>query len=93
MCVHSSIPSQVTSATPGLEKEKKQRDKVKKEIDKLIKQQNQKEQEDQIHAVCYCVNSQVARESEIDRQWIKSLSEKLPIIAVITRASGIEHSG
>lgn len=76
--------------TPGLERETKQGNKVKQEINKLIKQQNQKEPEDQIHAVWYCVHSHVTRDNEIEREWIKSLSEKLPIIAVITRASGIE---
>lgn len=76
--------------TPGLEKEKKQRDKVKQDIAKLIKQQSQKEPHQQIHAVWYCVNSHINRETEIDRQWIESLSKQLPIIAVITRASGVE---
>lgn len=74
----------------GLEKERKQRDKVKQDIAKFIKQKNSKEPEDQIHAIWYCVNSQVERESEIDQQWIGSIARDLPVIAVITRASGIE---
>lgn len=77
--------------TPGLEKENKQRNKVKQDIAKFIKQQNQKEPEEQIHAVWYCVNSHVNRESQIEQQWIESLSKETPIIAVITRASGVEE--
>ncbi len=77
--------------TPGLEKDKKQRAKVKQEIDKFLKQKNQKEPKEQIHAVWYCVNSQVTRKSEIDHKWIVSLAKKVPVIAVITRASGIEE--
>lgn len=76
--------------TPGLENENKQRNKVKEDIAKFIKQQNQKEPEEQIHAVWYCVNSQVNRKSQIDQQWIESLSKELPVIAVITRATGVE---
>lgn len=75
---------------PGLERNKKQCEKVKQEIAKFVKQQNQKEPKDQIHAVWYCVNSQVTKETEIDRQWITSISKELPIIAVVTRASGVE---
>lgn len=77
--------------TPGLEKENKQRNKVKQDIAKFIKQQNQKEPEEQIHAVWYCVDSHVNRESQIDQQWIESLSKETPVIAVITRASGDEE--
>ncbi|HAT13407.1 MAG TPA: hypothetical protein DCS91_07385, partial [Microcoleaceae bacterium UBA11344] len=51
-----------------------------------------KEPEDQIHAIWYCVNSQVTRETQIDRGWISSIAKELPVIAVITRASGVEKS-
>lgn len=77
--------------TPGLENDKKQQDRVKQQIAKFIKQQKSKEPEDQIHAVWYCVNSQVTRETQIDRRWISSIAKELPVIAVITHASGIEQ--
>lgn len=78
--------------TPGLENNKKQQDRVKEQIAKFIKQQKYKEPEDQIHAIWYCVNSQVTRETQIDRRWISSIAKELPVIAVITRASGVEKS-
>lgn len=78
--------------TPGLENNKKQQDRVKEQIAKFIKQQKYKEPEDQIHAIWYCVNSQVIRETQIDRRWISSIAKELPVIAVITRASGVEKS-
>ena len=78
--------------TPGLENNKKQQDRVKEQIAKFIKQQKYKEPEDQIHAIWYCVNSQVIRETLIDRRWISSIAKELPVIAVITRASGVEKS-
>jgi len=78
--------------TPGLENNKKQQDRVKEEIAKFIKERKSKEPEDQIHAIWYCVNSQVTRETLIDRRWISSIAKELPVIAVITRASGVEKS-
>lgn len=78
--------------TPGLENNKKQQDRVKEQIAKFIKERKYKEPEDQIHAIWYCVNSQVAREKLIDRGWISSIAKELPVIAVITRASGVEKS-
>lgn len=77
---------------PGLETSKKQREKVKQDIANFIKQKNQKEPKDQIHAVWYCVNSHVVRESQIEQQWIASIAKELPAIAVITRASGVEKA-
>jgi ABC-type oligopeptide transport system ATPase subunit len=76
--------------TSGLETDKKQRDQVKKDIANFIQQKNQKEPEDQIHAVWYCVDSHVVRESQIEQQWIDSIAKELPVIVVITRASGVE---
>lgn len=76
--------------TPGLETDKKQREKVKQDIANFIRQKNQKEPKDQIHAVWYCVDSHVVRESQIEQQWVASLAKELPVIAVITRASGVE---
>jgi predicted GTPase len=60
--------------SPGLERDKKQSDKVKQDVSKFIKQQNRKEPSEQIHAVWYCVNSQVNREAEIDSHWIGQYS-------------------
>ncbi len=75
---------------PGLETDKKQRENVKQKIANFIKQKNQKEPEGQIHAVWYCVDSHTVRESKIEQQWIASIAKELPVIAVITRASGVE---
>jgi GTP-binding protein EngB required for normal cell division len=73
--------------TPGMESSNDQRKKNKKKIDHFIEKHEQQEPEDQIHAVWYCVNSQVARPTEIDKSWIESITKKLPLIAVITRGS------
>jgi GTP-binding protein EngB required for normal cell division len=73
--------------TPGMESSNDQRKKNKKEIDRFIGKQEQQEPEYQIHAVWYCVNSQVARPTEIDKSWIESITKKIPVIAVITRGS------
>jgi GTP-binding protein EngB required for normal cell division len=74
--------------TPGMESSNKQRTKNKQEIDRFIEKHKQREPEDQIHVVWYCVNSQVARGTEIDKSWIESISKEIPMIAVITRVSG-----
>lgn len=75
---------------PGLETNKKQREKVKQDIAKFIRQKNQKEPQEQIHAVWYCVDSHTVRETQIEQQWIASIAKELPVIGVITRASGVE---
>jgi GTP-binding protein EngB required for normal cell division len=91
---------------PGLETDKKKREEVKQNIDNFIREKNQnetinnfikaknqketKEPKDQIHAVWYCVDSHVVRESQIEQQWIASIAKELPVIAVITRASGVD---
>ena len=75
---------------PGLETDDKQRKKVKQDIAKFIRQKNQKEPEDQIHAVWYCVDSHTVRETQVEQQWIDSIAKELPVIVVITRASGVE---
>jgi GTP-binding protein EngB required for normal cell division len=76
---------------PGLETGKKQREKVKQDIANFLRQKNQKEPEDQIHAVWYCVDSHTVRKTQIEQQWIASIAKELPVIAVITRASGVEQ--
>ena len=76
--------------TPGIENDKKQENRVKQQIAEFIKQQKSKEPEDQIHAIWYCVNSQVTRKTQIDLRWISLIPKELPVIAVITRASGVE---
>ncbi len=76
--------------SPGLERDKKQQEGVKQEVAKFIRQRKSREPEEQIHAVWYCVNSQVAREAEIDQIWLDTIAKEVPIISVITRANGIE---
>jgi GTP-binding protein EngB required for normal cell division len=73
--------------------EKNQNETINKTINNFIKgkkQKETKEPEDQIHAVWYCVDSHTVRQSQIEQQWIASIAKDLPVIAVITRASGIE---
>jgi energy-coupling factor transporter ATP-binding protein EcfA2 len=73
--------------------EKNQNETINKTINNFIKgkkQKETKEPEDQIHAVWYCVHSHTVRQSQIEQQWIASIAKDLPVIAVITRASGIE---
>lgn len=78
--------------TPGLESNDKQQKIVKQEIANLIRNQKKEEIEKQIHAVWYCINSQANRPDYIDSAWIELISKEVPVIAVITRASGIEKS-
>lgn len=75
---------------PGLETDKKQSERVKQNIKNFLHKKNQKEPKNQIHVVWYCVDSHVVRESQIEQQWIASIAKQLPVIAVITRASGLE---
>ena len=80
--------------TPGLERDKKQRNQVKQDVAHLIQQQKQwrKEPEEQIHAVWYCINSQITRGCDIDQKWIADLAKEVPVIAVITRSLSKEKS-
>jgi len=74
--------------TPGLERDEKQRHRVKQDIANLIRQQKQwrKEPGEHIHAVWYCINSQNTRMCDIDEKWIADLAKEVPVIAVITRS-------
>lgn len=67
--------------TPGLEREKKQRNQVKQEIANLIRQQKQfgKEPKDHIHAIWYCINSQTTRICDVDQNWITDLAKEVPV--------------
>ncbi len=80
--------------TPGLERDKKQRNQVKQDVAHLIQQQKQwrKEPEEHIHAVWYCINSQITRGCDIDQKWIADLAKEVPVIAVITRSLSKEKS-
>lgn len=73
--------------------EKNHNETIIKKIDNFVNQKNPdatREPEDQIHAVWYCVDSHTVRQSQIEQQWIASIAKDLPVIAVITRASGVE---
>jgi GTP-binding protein EngB required for normal cell division len=73
--------------TPGMESSNEQRKKNKQEIYNFIKKHKQKEPQDQIHSVWYCVNSQTTRSTDIDISWIESIAKEIPVTAVITRVS------
>lgn len=62
-------------------------------IEDFIQAQAKREPHEQIHVIWYCVGSQFAREYDLDLKWINHLAKtnKLPVIAVITRALGQEE--
>lgn len=74
--------------TPGLEKKDKKNKEIRGTIDNFIKEQIKKKPEEHIHVIWYCLNSEVCRNSEVDKAWISSLNEKLglPVILVITKS-------
>lgn len=82
---HPELPFRLYDS-PGLEWQNKKADSTKNKIINFIKDHNRLEPKEQIHAVWYCVNSQVTRKSEIDDKWLKGISQFVPVIAVITKS-------
>ncbi len=80
--------------TPGLERENRQRHKIKKEIGEFIKRQksSDKQPHEHIHAIWFCINYLTERESDIDQEWIADLAKEIPVILVVTRALSKEKT-
>ena len=76
--------------TKGLELEEGVQESIKKEIlDEIEKcNRNSLERQDKselMHVCWYCINTSVARCEETDIKWINELSEKIPVIVVLTQ--------
>ena len=65
--------------------QKQVKDDINAEIDRIhrIKDINS---EDLIHVVWYCINATSNRIEEFEIEWIKELSEKIPVIIVLTQS-------
>ena len=59
------------------------RNEINNEIDRINKENNSKEF---IHIIWYCINAQSNRIEDYEVNWIKELSEKLPVIVVLTQS-------
>ena len=76
--------------TKGLELEEQVQEEIKKEILDEIERCNryslEKNDKSELMHVCwYCINTSVARCEETDIKWINELSEKVPVIVVLTQ--------
>lgn len=73
--------------TRGIELDEKTqqevRDEINNEIHRINKENNAKEY---IHIIWYCINAQSNRIENYEVNWIKELSEKLPVIVVLTQS-------
>lgn len=67
--------------------QKKVRDDINAEIDRIHKSRDINA-ENLIHAVWYCINSTSNRIEDFEIEWIKELSEKVPVIIVLTQSLG-----
>jgi uncharacterized protein (DUF697 family)/GTP-binding protein EngB required for normal cell division len=73
--------------TRGLELDTKIQNEVKKEIDEEIaKISSYAGERDRIHIVWFCINATSNRLEDFEEEWIKELSEKLPVIVVLTQS-------
>jgi uncharacterized protein (DUF697 family)/GTP-binding protein EngB required for normal cell division len=78
--------------TKGLELDKEVQQTIEKEIlseiDRLIKQNDK---ENFIHMIWYCINSASRRIEDFEIEWIRSFSERIPVIVVLTQSIGKEY--
>ncbi|GAA0086314.1 hypothetical protein UT300007_27530 [Clostridium sp. CTA-7] len=73
----------------GLELDKTIQEKVRNDIDTEIDRIHKSKDinsDDLIHIVWYCVNSLSNRIENFEIEWIKDLSEKVPVIIVLTQS-------
>ena len=76
--------------TKGLELEEDVQETIKKEILDEIENCNgnsleRNDKSELMHVCWYCINTSVARCEETDIKWINELSEKIPVIVVLTQ--------
>lgn len=74
--------------TRGLELQSETQQSVKKEIFDVISQQIEKGATEAIHAAYYCINAGSSRIEQMEIDMIQELSEKLPVIIVLTQSIG-----
>lgn len=65
--------------------QKRVRDDINREIDRIHKSRDINS-ENLIHVVWYCINATSNRIEEFEIEWIKQLSEKIPVIVVLTQS-------
>ncbi len=73
----------------GLELDKEIQDKVRSDINNEIDRIHRNKDinsEDLIHVVWYCINSASNRIESFEIEWIKNLSQKVPVIIVLTQS-------
>lgn len=74
--------------TRGLELQQETQQTVKKEIFATIDEQKAKGPTEAVHAAYYCINANSARIEQTEIDMIQELSEKLPVIIVLTQSIG-----
>lgn len=78
--------------TKGLELDQTVQAEIKKEIlgeiDRLVRRN---EKDNLIHMIWFCISSPSKRIEDFEVEWIRSFSEKLPVIVVLTQSVGKEY--
>lgn len=78
--------------TKGLELDKDVQNEIEKEIlnelDRLIRINDK---ENFIHMIWYCINSASRRIEDFEIEWIRSFSDKTPVIVVLTQSIGKDY--
>ena len=78
--------------TKGIELDREIQTEIKKEIlgeiDRLIKLN---EKDNLIHMIWFCINSLSRRIEDFEMEWIRSFSEKIPVIVVLTQSVGKDY--
>lgn len=74
--------------TRGLELNLEVQKEVQKEIFSTISEGKQKNNEEKIHLVYYCINANSSRIEPLELELIKKLSEEVPVLVVLTQSIG-----
>ncbi|MDW7655659.1 MAG: GTPase [Bacillota bacterium] len=78
--------------TKGLELDKEIQQAIEKEILSEIDRLNRLNDKDNfIHMIWYCINSASRRIEEFEIEWIRTFSEKIPVIVVLTQSFGKDY--
>ena len=78
--------------TKGLELNQSVQTQVRKEVNEEIRRLNEFGERDKIHVVWYCINAGSSRLESFEEGFIRELSEKLPVIIVLTQSLQKENS-
>ncbi len=80
--------------TKGLELDPEVQASIKKEIlDEIERTTRLNDKEQFIHIIWFCINAQSKRIEEFEIDWIRSFSERIPVIVVLTQAFGRDYKG